>query len=334
MEWYLPVIWAGVIGIAVAMYVILDGFDLGMGILFPLTHEEEERDLMMNSVAPFWDGNETWLVLGGGALWVAFPAAYAIIMPANYLPVIGLLLALVLRGVSFEFRWVAKPQHRKWDIAFVVGSTLAAFLQGVILGSLLQGSTVVDREFAGGSFDWLTPFSVVVGLAVVAGYGLLGATWLIMRTSGPVQELGRRWAPPLLAAVLVAMAIVSLWSPLGSDHVAERWFSTPNIYYLWPVPVITGAIALATWQAIRKGSELFPFFGTILLFLLGYLGLVISVMPYLVPPDLTIWDVSGAASSQIFLLIGTIFLFPLVIGYTVFVYWAFRGKISPGEGYH
>ena len=334
MEWYLPVIWAAVLGLAVAMYVILDGFDLGIGILFPTTHDEEERDLMMTSVAPFWDGNETWLVLGGGALWVAFPMAYAVIMPGHYLAVIGMLLALVLRGVSFEFRWVAKPQHRKWDIAFVVGSTLAAFFQGVILGSLLQGVDVVDGEFAGGAFDWLSPFSVFVGLAVVAGYGLLGATWLIMRTVGPVQELGRRWSVPLLAAVMVAMAIVSIWSPLGSEHVAERWFSTPNIYFLWPVPLVTGLVALATWQAIRRGAEIFPFFGTILLFLLSFLGLVISAVPYIVPPDLTFWDASGVASSQIFLLIGVIFIFPIVIGYTVFVYWAFRGKVAPGETYH
>ncbi|HLW27069.1 MAG TPA: cytochrome d ubiquinol oxidase subunit II [Kiloniellales bacterium] len=334
MEPYLPVIWAGVLGLAVAMYVILDGFDLGIGILFPATHAEEERDVMMNSVAPFWDGNETWLVLGGGALWVAFPAAYAIIMPAHYLPVIGLLLALVLRGVSFEFRWVAKPRHRKWDVAFVLGSTLAAFLQGTILGSLLQGIEVADGQFAGGAFDWLTPFSVFVGLAVVAGYGLLGATWLIMRTTGPVQALGRDWAVRLLVAVIVAMGLVSLWTPLGSDHVAERWFSTPNIYYLWPVPLVTALVALITWQAIRKERNALPFVGAVLLFLLGFLGLVISAMPYLVPPDLTIWDVSGSSSSQLFLLVGTLVLFPLVIGYTVFVYWMFRGKVSPGEGYH
>lgn len=334
MEWYLPVIWAGVLAIAVAMYVVLDGFDLGVGILFPMTHDEAERDVMMNSVAPFWDGNETWLVLGGGALWVAFPTAYAIIMPAHYLPVIGMLLALVLRGVSFEFRWVAKPRHRKWDIAFVVGSTLAAFFQGTILGSLLQGIEVVDGEFAGGAFDWLTPFSIFVGLAVVAGYGLLGAGWLIMRTRGAVQDLGRRCAIPLLAAVILAMAVVSLWTPLGSAQVAQRWFSTPNIFFLWPVPIATAAIALLTWHAIRAGWEILPFVGTVLLFLLGFLGLVISAMPYIVPPHLTIWDAAGSASSQIFLLIGTVFLFPLVIGYTVFVYWAFRGKVSPGEGYH
>jgi len=334
MEWYLPVIWASLIGLAVMMYVILDGFDLGIGILFPFTRQEEERDLMMNSVAPFWDGNETWLVLGGGGLWVAFPKAYAIIMPAFYLPVIGMLLALVLRGVSFEFRWVAKPGHRIWDVAFAGGSIAAAFLQGVILGALLQGVEVVDGQYAGGPFDWLTLFSVFVGLAVVAGYALLGATWLHMRTHGPVQELGRKYTPPLLAAVLVAMGIISLWTPLSIDRVAERWFSTPNIFYLWPIPTAAAIIAFAIWRGIENRREFMPFIGTIALFILGYAGLVISNAPYLVPPSLTFWDTAASPASQIFFLMGTLFLLPLVLGYTIFVYWVFRGKIAPGEGYH
>jgi cytochrome bd ubiquinol oxidase subunit II len=334
MEPYLPLIWAGLIGTAVAMYVILDGFDLGIGVLFPFAREEEDRDVMMNSVAPFWDGNETWLVLGGGGLWVAFPTAYAVIMPAFYLPVIGMLLALVLRGVSFEFRWVAKPSHMMWDIAFAGGSITAAFLQGVILGGLLQGVNVVDRQFAGGAFDWLTPFAIFVGLAVVAGYGLLGATWLVMRTSGPAQELGRRWAIPLLFAVLGAMAVISLWTPLTIDRIAERWFSLPNLYFLWPIPLATALIGFGIWHWIRQGRENLPFFGTIALFVLGYAGLVISTVPYLVPPHLTFWDTAAAPSSQMFLLVGTVFLLPLILGYTAFVYWMFRDKIGPGEGYH
>lgn len=334
MEWYLPVIWAGLIGTAVAMYVILDGFDLGIAILFPFARREEERDVMMNSVAPFWDGNETWLVLGGGGLWVAFPLAYSIIMPALYLPVIGMLLALVFRGVAFEFRWIAKPRHRKWDIAFAGGSIIASFLQGVILGGLLQGVAVEDRQFAGGPFDWLTPFSIFVGLSVVTGYALLGATWLIMRTSGPVQDLGRRLAPTLLLVVMAAMVVISLWTPLAIDRVAERWFSTPNIFLLWPIPLAAVLVAYIVWRAIGQGREAVPFFGTIVLFLLGYAGLVISNVPYLVPPDLTFWDTAAAPASQIFFLMGTIFLLPLVLGYTAFVYWVFRGKIAPGEGYH
>jgi cytochrome d ubiquinol oxidase subunit II len=334
MEWYLPVIWAGLIGIAVAMYVILDGFDLGIGILFPFARREEDRDVMMNSVAPFWDGNETWLVLGGGGLWVAFPQAYAVIMPAFYLPVIGMLLALVFRGVSFEFRWVAKPRHGIWDIAFAGGSIVAAFLQGVILGGLVQGVTVVDGQYAGGPLDWLTPFSLFAGLAVVAGYALLGATWLNLRTAGGAQVLGRNLAPLLLAVVLIAMAIVSLWTALTVDRIAERWFSLPNFYFLWPVPFATAALGFFIWRWLQEGREGSPFLGVIALFLLGYAGLAISTIPYLVPPHLTFWDASASPASQIFFLVGTVVLLPLVLGYTAFVYWTFRGKVRPGEGYH
>jgi cytochrome d ubiquinol oxidase subunit II len=334
MEPYLPLIWAALIGTAVAMYVILDGFDLGIGILFPFVREEEDRDVMMNSVAPFWDGNETWLVLGGGGLWVAFPTAYAVIMPAFYLPVIGMLLALVLRGVSFEFRWVAKPAHLMWDIAFAGGSIVAAFLQGVILGGLLQGVEVVNRQYAGGPFDWLTPFSIFVGLAVVAGYALLGATWLVMRTSGPAHAFGRRMGTLLVVAVLAAMAVVSLWTPLAIERIATRWFSLPNLFYLWPIPLVTALVGYLIFVWLRRGDDVKPFIGSVVLFLLGYCGLVISTWPYLVPPHLTFWDTAAAPASQLFLLVGTVFLLPVILGYTVFVYWMFRGKIGPGEGYH
>ncbi|MFC5066711.1 cytochrome d ubiquinol oxidase subunit II [Flaviflagellibacter deserti] len=335
MEWYLPVIWAGLIGTAVAMYVLLDGFDLGLGILFPFTRKEADRDVMMNSVAPFWDGNETWLVLGGGGLWVAFPKAYAIIMPAFYLPMIIMLLALVFRGVSFEFRWVAKPDHWHWDLAFNAGSTIAAFMQGIILGGLIQGVNVVDGQYAGGAFDWLTPFSVLTGVAVVAGYALLGATWLVMRTSGPAHDLGRKMAPALLVIVLLGMAIVSAWTPYSVPRIAERWFSLPNFYFLWPVPTLVAVVALLILRWLKSGHDALPFVGTILLFLLCYAGLVVSTVPYLVPPHLTFWDTAAAPESQIFLLIGTLFLLPMVLGYTVFVYWTFRGRIVHGEGgYH
>jgi cytochrome d ubiquinol oxidase subunit II len=334
MEWYLPVIWAGLIGVAVAMYVVLDGFDLGIGILFPFTKKEEERDLMMNSVAPFWDGNETWLVLGGGGLLAAFPKAYAVIMPAFYLPIILMLLALVLRGVSFEFRWVAKPNHQLWDLAFSGGSALAGFMQGIVLGGLIQGIDVVDGQFAGGAFDWLTPFSVLTGLSVVAGYALLGATWLNMRTSGPVRTLARKSVPLLLIAVLIGMGIISLWTPYSVERIAQRWFSLPNFYFLWPIPAITILLAYFILRWLRSGHDAWPFLGTIALFLLGYAGLVISTVPYLVPPHLTFWDTAAAPESQIFLLIGTLFLLPMILGYTIFVYWTFRGRVAPGEGYH
>jgi cytochrome d ubiquinol oxidase subunit II len=333
MEWYLPVIWAALIGTAVAMYVILDGFDLGIGILFPFSKSESERDQMMRSIAPFWDGNETWLVLGGAGLLVAFPTAYAVIMPAFYLPVIVMLLALVFRGVAFEFRLVS---HSKvwWNFAFVAGSTLAAFSQGVILGALIQGVKVENGAFAGGHFDWATPFALTCGLALVAGYALLGATWLVMKTEGPVTERARGQAKICLLLVLGFMGVVSLWTPLSIPRIAERWFSLPNFYFLWPVPTITGLIAYGLWRSIEQRRDVLPFVASIALFLLGYLGLVISSYPYLVPPSLTVWQTAAAPSSQIFMLIGTLFLLPIILGYIVFIYWIFRGKVREGESYH
>jgi cytochrome d ubiquinol oxidase subunit II len=326
-------IWAGVIGVAVAMYIIMDGFDLGVGILFPFTKSETERDQMMRSIAPFWDGNETWLVLGGAGLFVAFPRAYAVIMPALYLPVIVMLLALVFRGIAFEFRTVSHSK-KGWSFAFIIGSTIATFAQGVILGGLIQGIPVVNGAYGGGSFDWATPFVLLCGLALIAGYGLLGATWLAMKTEGPVAVRARKQSRIFLVAVLVFMAAVSLYTPLMHPRIAERWFSLPNFYFLWPVPTVTALVAFACWYWIGKERDAPPFLAAIALFMLGYLGLVISSFPYLVPPSLTIWDTAAAASSQIFMLFGTLLLLPCVIGYIVLVYWLFRGKVREGESYH
>ena len=333
MEWYLPVIWAALIGTAVIMYVILDGFDLGIGILFPFARNESERGQMMRTVAPFWDGNETWLVLGGGGLWVAFPKAYAVVMPALYLPVIVMLLSLVFRGVAFEFRTVS--HSKTWlSVAFAAGSTLATFSQGIILGGLVQGIPVRDGAYSGGSFDWATPFALLCGLSLVAGYGLLGATWLVMKTEGAVAERARGQAKVLLLAVLVCMAAVSLWTPVMEPRIAARWFSLPNFYFLWPVPAVTALTAYLAWRWIEAGREGPPFLATITLFLLGFLGLAISNFPYLVPPSLTVWDTAAAPASQIFMLLGTLFLLPIVLGYVGFIYWLFRGKVREGESYH
>jgi cytochrome d ubiquinol oxidase subunit II len=334
MEWYLPVIWAALLGAAVALYVILDGFDLGTGILFPFARSERERDQMMDSIAPFWDGNETWLVLGGGGLWVAFPQAYAVIMPALYLPVFVMLLALVFRGVAFEFRAIAITSKKYWNFAFAGGSTLAAVCQGLILGGLIQGIKVEGGVFAGGPFDWATPFSLLCGLGVTAGYALLGATWLVMKTEGAVAERARAQAKALLLAVLAFMGVVSIWTPLAFERIAERWFSLPNIYVLWPVPLLTAFAALMAWRWLDQGREVPPFLAAIALFLLGYLGLVISTFPYLVPPVLTVWQAAASPASQIFMLTGTLALLPIILGYMVFVYWVFRGKVREGEGYH
>jgi len=334
METYLPEIWAALIGIAVALYVILDGFDLGVGILFPFTHSDAERDQMANSIAPFWDGNETWLVLGGAGLLVAFPLAYAVIMPAFYIPVIVMLLALVFRGVAFEFRSVARTSKVYWNVAFAAGSTLAGFCQGVILAGMVIGPKVENGAFAGGPFDWATPFAALCGLGVVAGYALLGATWLVMKTEGTVADRARRQGKLLLLVVLAFMAAVSLWTPLAVPRIAERWFSLPNFYYLWPIPAVTALVAFLGWRALERGGEITPFFASIGLFLLGYLGLAISSYPYLVPPSLPVRQTAAAPSSQMFMLIGTLFLLPVVLGYIVFVYWLFRGKVREGEGYH
>jgi len=335
MEAYLPYIWAVLIATAVALYVILDGFDLGLGILFPFARRQEHRNAMINSIAPFWDGNETWLVLGGGGLWVAFPDAYAAIMPAMYLPVIVMLLALIFRGVSFEFREVARAGQRRWDYTFAGGSMVAAFAQGVILGGLLQGVTLVDGRFAGGAFDWLSPFSLMCGLGLVGGYALLGAPWLIFRTEGSLQEYSRRQARILLVLVLAFIGVVSLWTPLAIDGIAARWFSTPNIYFLWPVPFLTALLALMVWRGLAQKREVRPFAGSVAIFLLCYLGLGISVFPYIVPPSMTVVDAAAVPASQMFSLIGVVFMLPVILGYTGFVYWTFlRGKVVVGESYH
>jgi cytochrome d ubiquinol oxidase subunit II len=334
MEWYLPLIWAGVIGTAVALYVILDGFDLGLGLLFPFTRSESERDQIVRTIAPFWDGNETWLVLGGGGLFVAFPWAYAVIMPAFYVPVITMLLALVFRGVAFEFRHIAKSSKKYWNFAFWAGSLVATLSQGFVLGGLIQGVKVENRAFAGGAFDWATPFALVCALGLTAGYGLLGATWLMMKAEGPVAERARGQAKVMLAAVMILMGIVSLWTPLAFERIAERWFSTPNIFLLWPVPVAAVLLAWATWHWLDAGRDVLPFFASVGLFFLGYFGLVISSFPYLVPPSLTVWDTAAHPSSQIFMLVGTLIMLPIILTYTAYSYWLFRGKVPEGQGYH
>jgi len=333
-NWLLPLVWAAIIATGVAMYVILDGFDLGVGILFPTTRSERSRDAMISSIAPFWDGNETWLVLGGGGLLAAFPGAYSVIMPALYIPMILMLLALILRGVSFEFRWTAKPYRRAWDWAFAGGSILAAFAQGLVLGGLIQGIKVEDGAFAGGPFDWFSAFALMCGFGLVAGYGILGACWLLIRTTGEVEAHARRMAPLLLAAVAAFAALVSLWTPLRYDHIWVRWFSTPNIYFLWPLPLVTAALVAFVWRAIARGDEVTPFFGVIGVFLLCFLGLAISSYPYLVPPSIDLWQAAAGRASLEFMLYGVGIMLPLILGYTAFVYWTFRGKLREGESYH
>lgn len=331
---WLPLICAAIVAVGVILYVVLDGFDLGIGILFPFFPHESDRDRMMNSVAPFWDGNETWLILGGNGLLVAFPLAYAIIMPALYVPLIAMLLALVFRGVAFEFRWVAKPHHRKWDIAFAAGSTVAAFAQGLMLGGILDGIRHESGQFAGGALDFLTPFSVMCGVGLVVAYALLGATWVVMKTTHDLERRARQYALPLLAGVLAMIVLVSVWTPLRYQEVAERWFSWPNLLYLSPVPIITAVLAWICWSGLRGPYTSRAFYSSVALFVISFIGLVISLYPYLVPNSITLWEAAASTKSQTFLLVGVAILLPFIIGYTVFVYHTFRGKLREGEGYH
>lgn len=334
MEFALPIIWAGVIALAVFFYVLLDGFDLGIGMLFLSRKSVADRDLMMNTVAPVWDGNETWLIIGGAGLMGTFPLAYATIMPALYLPITIMLICLVFRGVAFEFRFKADSSKFLWDLAFFGGSLGASFFQGVSLGAYVQGFNVVEGVYAGGPLDWLTPFSILVGLSLLPGYGLLGATWLIMKTTGEMQKHARRMARQFTIIVLIAMGSVSLWMVTFAPDVRERWFALPNFFFLAPVPLLAACAAFTLWRSLAKGHEIRPFVMSIALFGLGYLGLGVSRWPYVVPPSVTIWEAASAPGTQLFILVGALITLPFVLGYTFFVYRVFRGKVTTGTGYH
>jgi cytochrome d ubiquinol oxidase subunit II len=329
----LPTIWAFILAFAVFAYVVLDGFDLGIGILFP-TFGPDERGQAMNSVAPVWDGNETWLVMGGGGLLAAFPLAYAIVMPALYAPIIAMLLALVFRGVAFEFRWRDPGHQRFWDAAFAGGSLLAAFAQGVTLGALLQGITVEGREYAGGWWDWLSPFSLITGVALVEGYALLGATWLILKTTGELREQARRLAWFTGLGTLCLIAAISLLTPLMNAQFMSRWFAWPAILYTVPVPLMVAAAAFVLFTSLARRHDARPFFAALSLFVLSYIGLGISFYPYIVPPSITIWSAAAPDTSLKFLLVGAVVLVPLILAYTAWSYWVFRGKVDPEAGYH
>jgi len=313
--------------------VLFDGFDLGIGILFPFLGSERNRDQAMNSVAPVWDGNETWLVLGGGGLMAAFPLAYSVVMSALYAPLIAMLLALVFRGVAFEFRWRASRKS-VWDLAFAGGSVLATFAQGVALGALVQGIPVSDRAYAGGWWDWLTPFSILTGVALVVGYALLGATWLNLKTTGELQERARRFAWIAAFGTLALIGVVSLWTPLMNAQFMARWFAWPAILYSAPVPLFVAVAALVLFKGLIARRDASPFLAAMALFVLSYIGLGISFYPYIVPPSITIWSAAAPESSLRFLLVGAAVLIPLILAYTAWSYWVFRGKVDPSASYH
>lgn len=329
----LAIVSAGVIGFAILMYVVLDGFDLGIGILFPFAPDEGARHAMINSVAPVWDGNETWLVLGGGGLFVFFPTAYSIVLPAFYIPIMAMLFALIFRGVTFEFRHSAQTSVHLWNRSFFFGSLIAAFMQGILLGALVQGVKVEGVRYAGGMFDWLTPFSILTGIGTVAGYGLLGATWTIYKTAGDVQDWARKAAVTLGGAMLIAMAAVSVMTPLLHPAIAERWFGGINILYLSPVPLLTAVLAVVLFWSILAKRELLPFLSTIGLFVLGFFGIAVSLYPNIIPPSVAVWDVVAPRSSIVFALIGVAVVLPMVLIYTVYAYSVFHGKASEHGGY-
>ncbi len=332
----LSTVWAGVLAFAVLMYVVADGFDLGCGILFAVERGRQDRDVMVNSIAPVWDGNETWLVLGGAGLLAVFPLAYSIILPALYPTVIGMLLALIFRGVAFEFRFRADSERGRafWDFVFFAGSTAAALCQGLTLGGLLQGVRVVDGAYAGGWWDWLTPFTVLCGVATVVGYALLGATWLVWRTSGDLHVRARRQAFVLGCATLGMIGAVSLWTPFLRGDLAHRWFSWPGILLTSPVPLLVALLAFGFFRSLARGRDLAPFLCALGWFVLSFAGLGISLYPMIVPPSVTIWDAAAPRDSQVFLLVGAAVMIPVIMAYSGYAYWVFRGKVQHDAGYH
>lgn len=331
----LSLIWAVIIIFGVMMYVVMDGFDLGIGILFPFVKDDTERDVMMNTVAPVWDGNETWLVLGGAGLFAAFPLAYSVVLSALYLPLMFMLIGLVFRGVAFEFRFKAKPAKRHlWDKAFIGGSIAATFFQGVALGAYIEGLPVVNRAYAGGSLDWLAPFPLFCGLGLIAAYALLGCTWLIMKTEGRLQQQMHDLARPLVLVLLGITGIVSVWTPLAHEAIAQRWLSLPNLFWFLPVPILVLVCTWALLRAVANNANHLPFVLTLVLIFLGYSGLGISLWPNVIPPAVSIWDAAAPPQSQGFALVGALFIIPFILVYTAWSYYVFRGKVTPDQGYH
>ncbi|WP_334128354.1 cytochrome d ubiquinol oxidase subunit II [Sneathiella sp.] len=336
MDIDLPLIWAAIIAFAILAYVALDGFDLGIGILFPFAPAATgHRDDMMNSIAPIWDGNETWLVMGGGGLLAVFPLAYSIVLPALYIPLIIMLLGLIFRGVAFEFRWRVSESNRIWwDRSFIFGSVTAAFAQGVCLGALIEGIDVVDRSYAGGRLDWLSPFSVLTGGCLVIGYALLGATWLVMKTEGELQARMRKFAAVAGIATLALIGVVSIVTPFLDPEYFHRWFDGPRVIFSVLVPFLLAICAALLFTGLRRGHTYRPFFAAQGIFLLCYIGIGISFFPRMVPPDITIWEAAAPYASLSFLLVGAVILIPTILAYTAYSYWVFRGKVSKGGGYH
>ncbi|EPJ1876680.1 cytochrome d ubiquinol oxidase subunit II (plasmid) [Klebsiella pneumoniae] len=329
------IIWFAIIVFGTLMYIVMDGFDLGIGLLMPFNQDPIERDMMVNTVAPVWDGNETWLVLGGAALYGAFPLAYSVLLDALSIPLTAMLIGLIFRGVAFEFRFKATEEHRPfWDKSFIAGSLLATFSQGVAVGSILNGFPVSGREYVGSGMSWLAPFPLFCGVGLVIAYALLGCTWLIMKTEHGLHRKMSALAIPLTLALLFVVGIISIWTPLTHADIAQRWFTRPNLFWFLPVPVL---VVLCSWsivRAIKREAHYSPFILTLALIFLGFSGLGISIWPHIIPPSITLWQAAAPENSQAFMLVGALLIIPVILGYTFWSYYVFRGKIKPDEGYH
>jgi len=331
----LPVLWSVIIAFGLMMYVIMDGFDLGIGILFPFVKDPGDRDTMVNTVAPVWDGNETWLVLGGASLLAAFPLAYSVLLSALYVPLVLMLIGLIWRGVAFEFRFKADQSHRPfWDKAFAWGSYIATVSQGVSLGAFINGFRVTGASYQGGALDWLTPFSVFTSIGLLVAYALLGSTWLIMKTEGQLQKRMIALARPITIALLVVIGVVSLWTPLMHPNIAIRWFSLPEFFLFLPVPLLVLVVTWLILRSLKGGPHGAPFILALVLLFLGYSGLGISLWPNIIPPDVSIRAAASPPESMGFALVGALFVIPFILTYTAWSYYVFRGKVKAGEGYH
>jgi len=327
-------IWLGLVGLVVILYVVLDGFSLGVALLFPTAEDEGERDILMNTIAPVWDANQTWLVFGGGALFAAFPMIYTVLFSSLYIPLLTLVFGLIFRGVAFEFR-ANSSRKSPWNKAFFFGSLAAVFTQGLVLGGYLSGTKVVEGIFAGGPFDWLNPFSIMVGLALIAGYVLLGSTYLVIKTTGAVQERAYRQAYLSALAVAAFMIVVSIWTPVHDPSIPARWFSPPRIYFIWTFPLLGVVAFFLLLRSLKKRTtELKPFVFSVLLFLSAYLGLQAAIYPYAIPPSVTIYEAASQRETMMFTLWGVAIVLPFVVGYTLYSYWVFRGKVEADAEYH
>lgn len=334
MNTFFPYFWAAVLGLGLLLYVLLDGFDLGVGILFGFSRDEAARRHMLSAISPVWDGNETWLVIGGTVLWAAFPTAYALILSAFYLPICLMLCALILRGVAFEFRQRASAHTRfVWDIGFAGGSFIATFVQGIVVGALVRGVSVgADGRFlGGGALHWASPFAFLCGAGLCLGNALLGAAWLVLKSEGPLRERSYRIIPWLLAGVLILLIFAFLTALRMDLSVMHRWIERP---WLEVFPLI-GVLAVITIVAgVRRRRDSWPFAGTAAIFLAAFATLAASFLPYMVPFSLTILAAAAPVSSLSFIFWGAgIVVLPLTLLYTIIVYAVFKGKVGPSAEY-